>query len=662
VGFEQVSHEDMRHSVVRMGKSGAAFLIDADLGLFLTALHAIDASKGVGLAQTDRFEDPVEVRLMPVAKFPEFDVALAVLIKPDNLFAASRPFQITGTNGADWDNVFLNVRDAHGGPSEMSKVPVESIELDVFTLLGSEKSSCITAEAVGCCEKQCLRLSNKPFNGDSGGPLFDTHGVAHGIIAARGKQVGYAVPVGHVWDEIVQYGRGVLSDSAPFMDEIPERQRRAFLERLEGFQMHLSNSLVGGSATLDEDAWNRSIYSGRNWQMSNFALAVAVHDFSSRNEEVSANSLLASEVAEKIACFADDRRMPRVSQRVANAYRVLLTDRKRHDGFRDSVQVAGSSAVLPYASIVAELFSENTDFPTPIVETGGSSSSLRRFCEGLGLNTIDVATTDRVIGENEIRECAQNGVTDIIEVRVGYDGIVFASQINGPAFTAFEPIDIYHALGANIVVDGEVVGNPYNNWSEFNDDLPDVEIAGFIPSNNQGTRELFEEKVLLAGCEAAGALNHFLGIVEGKSEKTKMIAAEKMCTEVRADGKSSDIDGDYTETLARIDANANGIGIFGLSFYENNTDKLKVATIGGISPSYETIASGEYAVSRPLFMYVKKAHIAVVPGLKEYAEFFVADEIAGPGGPLDTYGLVADSQLYDTRASIANEVTMGQGG
>ncbi|MEQ9242134.1 substrate-binding domain-containing protein [Roseovarius indicus] len=320
---------------------------------------------------------------------------------------------------------------------------------------------------------------------------------------------------------------------------------------------------------------------------------------------------------------------------------------------RDNVQVAGSSTVLPYASIVAELFGENTDFPTPVVESGGSSAGLKRFCEGVGENTIDVANASRAIREKEIKACAENGVTDIIEVRIGYDGIVFASQQSGPEFTAFEPSDIFNAIGAKVMVDGEVVDNPHQNWADFNSDLPDAEIAMFIPGTKHGTREVFEDKVLLKGCEDTGAMQ---AMMDGGMNEDD---AEDACLDVRTDGKSVDIDGDYTETLARIDANTNGIGVFGLAFYENNTDKLKVATMGGISPSTETIASGEYPVSRPLFFYVKKAHIGVIPGLKEYAQFFVADEIAGPGGPLSNYGLVADPELADTQAVVEEEKTMG---
>ena len=318
---------------------------------------------------------------------------------------------------------------------------------------------------------------------------------------------------------------------------------------------------------------------------------------------------------------------------------------------RDNVQVAGSSTVLPYASIVAEAFGENFDFPTPVVESGGSSAGLARFCEGVGENTIDIANASRAMREGEVEACAANGVNEIIEVRVGYDGIVFASDINGESF-AFTPADWYNALAAEIPEGGEMVSNPNTSWADVNADLPDQEILAFIPGTKHGTREVFEEKVLLAGCEETGAMQVMMDA--GMDED----AAEAACIKTRTDGVSIDIDGDYTETLARIEANPNGIGVFGLSFYENNTDKLKVATMNGVTPSTETIASGEYPVSRPLYFYIKAAHLGVIPGLKEYAEFFVSDDIAGPGGPLSDYGLVPDPELAATQATVSDETTM----
>jgi len=206
-----------------------------------------------------------------------------------------------------------------------------------------------------------------------------------------------------------------------------------------------------------------------------------------------------------------------------------------------------------------------------------------------------------------------------------------------------------------VLVDGAINDNPYQQWADFNGDLPAADIIAFIPGTKHGTREVFEDKVLLEGCKATGTMEAL--IASGMSEDD----AEDTCIDVRKDGKSVDIDGDYTETLARIDSNTNGVGIFGLSFYENNTDALKVATMGGVAPSTETISTGQYPVSRPLFFYIKKAHIGVIPGLKEFASFFVADELAGPDGPLAAYGLVSDPELAETQVTIADETPMGGG-
>ena len=321
---------------------------------------------------------------------------------------------------------------------------------------------------------------------------------------------------------------------------------------------------------------------------------------------------------------------------------------------RESVQIAGSSTVLPYAAIVAELFGENFDYPTPVVESGGSSAGLKRFCEGVGVNTIDIANASRAMRPNEVAVCAENGVADIIEVRIGYDGIVFASDINGSAF-AFTPTDWYRALANEIFVDGELVANTFETWDQVNPDFPPQPIQAFIPGTKHGTREVFEEKVILAGCAEGGYLQAMLDA--GLDEDT----AEGKCMAVRTDGRSVDIDGDYTETLARIQADTNGIGVFGLSFYENNTDKLQVATMGGVVPTTESIAAGEYPVSRPLYFYIKAAHIELIPGLKDYAEFFVSDDIAGPDGPLAEYGLVSDPDLMQVQDTVAEEIVMGSG-
>jgi phosphate transport system substrate-binding protein len=319
----------------------------------------------------------------------------------------------------------------------------------------------------------------------------------------------------------------------------------------------------------------------------------------------------------------------------ASAAAIALAASAGYAAARDQIQIAGSSTVLPYAKIVAENFGETfSEFKTPVVESGGSSGGLKEFCKGVGESTIDIANSSRPIKESEVKACADAGVTEIQEVRIGYDGIVFATDINGPDW-ALAPEDLYKALAAQVVVDGKLVANTAAKWNEVNPNLPDWDIAAYIPGEKHGTREVFEEKLLAEGCKSTGALDAIKAT--GLDDK----AAAAACIAVRKDGKAVDIDGDYTETLARIDSNKTGVGVFGLAFYENNADKLKVATVSGISPSTETIAAGEYPVSRPLFFYVKKAHLGVVPGLKEYVEFFLSDEMVGPDGPRADYGLVA---------------------
>jgi len=319
---------------------------------------------------------------------------------------------------------------------------------------------------------------------------------------------------------------------------------------------------------------------------------------------------------------------------------------------RDTVSIKGSSTVLPYANIVAEAFGENFDFPTPTVEGGGSGGGRKALCEGVGAGFIDIANSSSKIKQSDVDACAKNGIKDIQEVRIGYDGIVFASDVKGVSF-AFTPADWFNAIAADVVAGGKLVPNTAKTWKDANAALPAQEILALIPGTKHGTREVFDKKVLIAGCKATGAYDIYMAKIGDKKK------AGKACMKVRTDGLSIDIDGDYTETLSRLEADKNAIGVFGLSFYQNNTNKLRVATMGGIVPSTETIASGEYPVSRPLYFYVKNNHLDVIPGMQEYIEFFVSDEMAGPDGPLAEYGLVSDPELAKTQEAVANRTPMG---
>jgi phosphate transport system substrate-binding protein len=299
---------------------------------------------------------------------------------------------------------------------------------------------------------------------------------------------------------------------------------------------------------------------------------------------------------------------------------------------RDNVQVTGSSTVLPYAIIVAEAFGENFEFPTPVIEGGGSGAGRKKLCDGLGENTPDIANSSSKMKEEEWTKCEAT-VGKITEVRIGYDGIVFASNIGKLGMPDLTPLQLWTALNADSTA---------KLWSDVDASLPANEIVVFIPGTKHGTREVFDVKVMEEGCKTSLA-------VEKLTDEEK-----EMCIEVRTDGVAVDIDGDYTETLSRLATNPVGLGVFGLSFYQNNTDKLEVATLNGVFPTVETIASGEYPVSRPLFFYVKNSHLGIIPGLKEYIAFFVSDDMAGEGGALSVYGLVPDPELAATQEMVSN--------
>ncbi len=291
---------------------------------------------------------------------------------------------------------------------------------------------------------------------------------------------------------------------------------------------------------------------------------------------------------------------------------------------RDTIQIAGSSTVLPFAAVVAEEFGAVfPQFQTPVVGSGGTGGGLRQFCEGVGDNTIDIANASRPIRESERAACAANGVTDIREVQFGYDGIVFASAAAGPDF-ALTPLQVYRAIAASLYVDGAFVPNPYTAWNEIDPTLPAQPIALAIPGSNHGTREVFQERVVAAGCEEAELPDDH---------------PEDACTAFRQD-VVIEISGDYTETLARLTSDPNTVGVFGLSFYEQNTDTLKVATVSGVVPSRQAIVSGEYPVSRPLYFYVKGQHVGAVAGIDEYVQYFLSAAVSGEGGILETAGLI----------------------
>ncbi|WP_160243402.1 substrate-binding domain-containing protein [Acinetobacter indicus] len=297
---------------------------------------------------------------------------------------------------------------------------------------------------------------------------------------------------------------------------------------------------------------------------------------------------------------------------------------------RDTIQIAGSSTVLPYASIVAEEFGNTfPQFKAPVVGSGGSSGGLKQFCNGVGDNTIDIANSSRQIKDSEIAACKKAGVNQILEVKIGYDGIVFASNSNKAAYK-LKPYHVFAALAAELPSKGKMVANPYTRWNQIDKSLPNEPITLVIPASNHGTREVFQEKMVDAGCQAYAAI-----------KALDKDAKKKACTTFRKDGRVIEIAGDYTETLARLRTSPSAVGVFGLGFYDQNRDKLRVATVNNVAPSEQTILNGSYPVSRPLFFYVKGEHLKSIKGLQQYTEFFLSKKVSGKGSKLDKAGLIS---------------------
>jgi phosphate transport system substrate-binding protein len=298
---------------------------------------------------------------------------------------------------------------------------------------------------------------------------------------------------------------------------------------------------------------------------------------------------------------------------------------------RDFIRIVGSSTVYPFATVVAEQFGRNTHFRTPTIESTGSGGGLKLFCAGVGVGDPDIANASRRIRPSEIEECAKNGVTGIVEVKFGYDGIVLANDKRAPHYM-LTPAELYLALAKRVPDPSgasHLVANPYLRWSEIDPKLPDVGIEVFGPPPTSGTRDAFLELVMDPGCET-------FAVVEALSADER----ETACFQLREDGKYIEAGENDNLIVQKLQANPTALGIFGYSFLDQNTDKVQGAAINGVAPNFDTIADGSYPVSRPLFFYVKSAHVNTIPGMREYLREFTSEDALGEFGYLSDKGLI----------------------
>jgi len=318
----------------------------------------------------------------------------------------------------------------------------------------------------------------------------------------------------------------------------------------------------------------------------------------------------------------------------------LMVASQIHAADRDYISVVGSSTVYPFSTVVAERFGKSTHFKTPKIESTGTGGGMKLFCKGNGIDTPDISNASRRIKSSELKMCHDNGVTEVVEVLIGFDGIVVANDINAHSFN-LTLNELFLALAKEVPTDneGELISNPYTMWSQINSQLPAVKIEVLGPPPTSGTRDAFVELAMEGGCKK------FPWIKATKdSDKSKY---KSICHTIREDGAYVEAGENDNLIIQKLQKNPDALGIFGFSFLDQNTDLVKGSLIDGAAPEFETIATGEYPVSRPLYFYVKKSHVNEIPGMNDFLNEFTSEKAMGEEGYLTDKGLIPlDADKY----------------
>jgi len=298
---------------------------------------------------------------------------------------------------------------------------------------------------------------------------------------------------------------------------------------------------------------------------------------------------------------------------------------------RDQIRIVGSSTVYPFATVVAEKFGISTKFKTPVVESTGSGGGLKIFCQGIGPRYVDITNASRRIKGKEIKKCAENGITEITEVKIGYDGIVIANSKNSQQMK-IDRKHIWLALGKNVMIDGKIITNPHKTWKDIDPSLPNQKIEVLGPPPTSGTRDAFAELALEGGCKKFDSIKAM--------KKTAKEVFKKLCHTIREDGAYIEAGENDNLIIAKLEENLKAFGVFGYSFLDQNKDKLQGSIVEGSIPTFENISSGKYSVSRSLYFYIKNAHVNKIPGISEYVAEFTSEKSFGTGGYLQEKGLI----------------------
>ena len=316
---------------------------------------------------------------------------------------------------------------------------------------------------------------------------------------------------------------------------------------------------------------------------------------------------------------------------------------------RDQIKIVGSSTVYPYATVVAEKFGKGGKFKTPVIESTGTGGGMKLFCAGVGTGHPDITNASRAIKSKEKALCEKNGVKEIVEIIVGNDGITFSHSAKSQDAN-FTKEQLWRALASRVDVDGKLVENPYKNWSDIDTSLPNKKIEILIAPPTSGTRDAWNSLVMNKGCSKAA-----ISLYEADGKKAK-----KECAKMREDGYAVEAGENDTLIVQKLTANPDAYGFFGYSYYLANKDKIKAAAINGVKPSLEGIQDYSYPIARPLFFYVKKAHIGVVPGVQEFLKEFTSKKSMGPRGYLTDIGLVplASDKYKIVRTAATDLITI----
>ena len=301
---------------------------------------------------------------------------------------------------------------------------------------------------------------------------------------------------------------------------------------------------------------------------------------------------------------------------------------------RNQISVVGSSTVYPFSTVVAENFGRDTGMKTPKIESTGSGGGMKLFCAGLGVNHPDITNSSRRIKKTELEKCTKAGI-DVVEIKVGYDGIVIANSKKGEKFNLSKR-DIFLALAKDVpegnAEGGKLIPNPNKTWKEVNSNLPDIKIEVLGPPPTSGTRDAFNELAIEGGCKT------FPNLKAIKKEDKKKYKA--ICRAVREDGVYIEAGENDNLIVQKLAENKNALGVFGFSFLAENEAKIQGSAIDENEPTFENIASKAYPVSRPLYFYIKTAHVDVIPGIREFVEAYTSDDAFGPDGYLSERGLI----------------------